>query len=121
MGVQIPPPLPGFWDSHGRAINGSARIESEMAEEVVTRRDHKGAWLQELTGELKGAWPRLRQYFADVMVETRKVTVPGKQEVYGTTVMVILTTFLFGIYFALCDRVFGYSVTKLLSYLRHHG
>ena len=55
------------------------------------------------------------------MVETRRVTVPGKQEVYGTTVMVILTTFLFGIYFAVCDRAFGYLVQSLLSYFRHHG
>jgi len=35
-------------------------------------------------------------------------------------VMVILTTFLFGIYFAICDRTFGYVVRNLLNYLRHH-
>jgi preprotein translocase SecE subunit len=92
-----------------------------MAEEAVSRRDHKDNWLQDLVKELQGAWPNLRQYFSEVMVETRKVTVPGKQEVYGTTVMVILTTFLFGIYFAVCDRFFGYAITSFLGYLRHRG
>src|SRR5579872_4869707 len=107
MGVQIPPPLPDLSCEGillGRAMNRSARIESVMAEEPSSRRDNKPNWLQELVAEVKDAWPRLRQYASDVMVETRKVTVPGKQEVYGTTVMVILTTFLFGIYFAVCDR-----------------
>ena len=92
-----------------------------MADEPSGRRGNKPGWMQEFIGEIKGAWPAFRRYSSDVMVETKKVTVPGKQEVYGTTVMVILTTFLFGIYFAICDRVFGYAVTSLLAYLRHRG
>ncbi len=103
----------------------SARIENVMAnviaDEPSGRRDHRPSWLQEFIGEIKGAWPTFRRYSSEVMVETKKVWVPGKQEVYGTTVMVILTTFLFGIYFAVCDRLFGYGVTSLLSYLRHRG
>jgi preprotein translocase SecE subunit len=71
--------------------------------------------------QARGYWGRLRQYSSEVRTETRRVTWPGMQEVYGTTVMVILTTFLFGIYFALCDRVFGYAITNLLAYLRHRG
>lgn len=93
-----------------------------MAEEPSSRRESsRPGWISELTEELKTAWPRLRQYTSEVMVETRKAWWPGKQEVYGTTVMVILTTFLFGIYFAVCDRLFGYAITSLLSYLRRHG
>ena len=92
-----------------------------MAEEPSGRRDNRDNWLKGFLEELKGAGPAMQRYFSDVMVETKKVTVPGKQEVYGTTVMVILTTFLFGIYFAVCDRAFGAAVTKFLSYLRHHG
>ena len=45
--------------------------------------------------------------FPRCKIETKRVTWPGKQEIYGTTVMVILTTFLFGIYFWVCDRLFG--------------
>ncbi len=44
-------------------------------------------------------WQQFRQYASEVKIETKRVTWPGKQEIYGTTVMVILTTFLFGIYF----------------------
>ena len=47
----------------------------------------------------KGAWQQFEQYASEVKTETKRVTWPGKQEIYGTTVMVILTTFLFGIYF----------------------
>jgi preprotein translocase SecE subunit len=92
-----------------------------MGDEASGRRSNKPGWLQEFVGEIKGVWPTFRRYSSEVMVETKKVTVPGKQEVYGTTVMVILTTFLFGIYFAVCDKVFGYAVTSLLAYLRHRG
>jgi preprotein translocase SecE subunit len=113
----------------GQAVKSLAGIENEMAEEVAVRkererekeREQKGSRSPEFLEEVKTAVPRLRQYFSDVMVETRKVTRPGKQEVYGTTVMVVLTTFLFGIYFAVCDRVFQYALTSMLSYFRHHS
>jgi len=68
----------------------------------------------------KNHWERLRDYVADVRVEMKRVTWPGKQEVYGTTMMVILTTFLFGFYFYLCDQVFGVMVSKIMKYLLGH-
>ena len=44
------------------------------------------------------------------------------QEVWGTTIMVIVTTFLFGIYFWICDQVFQYTIVKrLLGYFMHRG
>jgi preprotein translocase SecE subunit len=51
----------------------------------------------------------------------KRVTWPGKQEIYGTTVMVVLTTFLFGIYFWLCDQAFSRLMARLLVFLRHRG
>ena len=62
-----------------------------------------------------------RQYVSEVKIETKRVTWPGKQEIYGTTVMVILTTFLFGIYFYVCDTVFRYVVSNALKYFMHRG
>ena len=62
-------------------------------------------------------WKRFRDYVADIRVEMKRVTWPGKQEVYGTTVMVVLTTFLFGLYFYVCDQVFGVSISKIMKYL----
>jgi preprotein translocase subunit SecE len=61
---------------------------------------------------------RIGSYVKDVRAEMKRVTWPGRQEVYGTTVMVIITTFLFGFYFMLCDEVFSRLVTYVLnSYL----
>ena len=69
----------------------------------------------------KNPWERIRDYFAQVRVEMKRVTWPGKQEVYGTTVMVILTTFLFGIYFWVCDEAFSVTISRILKYLLHRG
>ena len=63
----------------------------------------------------KNAWKRLRDYSSEVRTEMRRVTWPGKQEVYGTTLMVILTTFLFGIYFWVSDHAISLAVTKILK------
>jgi preprotein translocase subunit SecE len=71
--------------------------------------------------QARGVWHRLRQYVSEVKIETKRVTWPGKQEIYGTTVMVILTTFLFGFYFYFCDSVFRYVVSHVLTYFMHRG
>ncbi|HZT69777.1 MAG TPA: preprotein translocase subunit SecE [Terriglobia bacterium] len=59
---------------------------------------------------------RLRNYVSDVRAEMKRVTWPGKQEVYGTTVMVIITTFLFGFYFMICDEVFSRLISFILKW-----
>jgi preprotein translocase subunit SecE len=69
----------------------------------------------------RGVWQQVRQYVSDVRIETRRVTWPGKQEIYGTTVMVVLTTFLFGIYFWFCDQAFQFVVSRALRYFMHRG
>ena len=55
-------------------------------------------------------------YIQDVRAEMKRVTWPGKQEVYGTTVMVIITTFLFGFYFMICDDVFRRLIEFILNW-----
>jgi len=69
----------------------------------------------------KSGWVRFRDYVSDVRTEMRRVTWPSRQEIYGTTVMVLITTFLFGFYFYICDRVFSLTVSKLLHYFLHRG
>ncbi len=64
----------------------------------------------------KSTWLRVREYFSDVRAEMKRVTWPGKQEIYGTTVMVIVTTFLFGFYFWICDQAFSNLVGRALRY-----
>ena len=72
-----------------------------MGNEVNDRKMTAAPWSMP-----RESWQQFRQYASEVKTETKRVTWPGMQEVYGTTVMVILTTFLFGIYFWICDQVF---------------
>ncbi len=77
--------------------------------------------MAEELGIQKNPLERLREYFSDVRVEMKRVSWPSKQEIYGTTVMVILTTFFFGIYFAVSDWGFRNVVGKILNYFLHRG
>ena len=68
-------------------------------------------------GALK-AWPqRAKSFYNDVRTEMRKVTVPNRKEVQGTTTVVIITVFLFGLYFWIVDTVIGKSLDHLLKSL----
>jgi len=64
------------------------------------------------------AWPqRIKSFYNDVRTEMRKVTVPNRKEVQGTTTVVIITVFLFGIYFWIIDTIIGKSLDHMLKYL----
>jgi len=66
------------------------------------------------------AWPqRVKSFYTDVRTEMRKVTTPSRKEVQGTTTVVIITVFLFGIYFAVIDKVLGTSLDRLIKFLTH--
>ena len=61
---------------------------------------------------------RAAVYVGEVRGEMRRVTWPGRQEVYGTTVVVIITVFVFGLYFFLVDAGFTLGVNGVLDTLR---
>ena len=68
-------------------------------------------------GTLK-AWPqRVKSFYNDVRTEMRKVTVPNRKEVQGTTSVVIITVFLFGAFFFVIDKILGTTLDHLLRYL----
>jgi preprotein translocase subunit SecE len=69
----------------------------------------------------KKPWESVRSYFEGVRIEMKKVTWPGKQEIYGTTIMVILTTFLFSAYFWVCDAVSSHLISWLLKVFLHRA
>ncbi|MGC9997920.1 MAG: preprotein translocase subunit SecE [Terriglobia bacterium] len=69
----------------------------------------------------KSTWVQIRDYFSDVRTEMKRVTWPNKQEIYGTTVMVLITTFLFGFYFWVCDQAFMASISRILRHFLHGG
>jgi preprotein translocase subunit SecE len=65
----------------------------------------------------KNGWTRLRTFLHEVVVETRKVTWPSRDEVMATTVVVIAASFIFGIFLYVCDLIFFRGVRFLIEFL----
>jgi preprotein translocase subunit SecE len=71
-------------------------------------------------GDRIKAWPeRTKAFYNDVRTEMKKVTAPSMKEVRATTTVVIITVFLFGLYFWAVDNTIGRGVTSLIQYLTH--
>ena len=64
-------------------------------------------------GRVKGWTQRVKTFYNDVRTEMRKVTTPSRKEVQATTAVVIVTVFLFGVYFFVIDNVIGRGVDLL--------
>ena len=66
------------------------------------------------------SWPdKIKGFYNDVRTEMKKVTAPSLKEVQATTAVVIITVFLFGLYFfpprtSVTDSV-GISTLPILS------
>ncbi len=56
------------------------------------------------------------RFVGDLKVEMKKVTWPGKNEVYGTTIVVLITVFVFGIYLFLVDSSLQVLINQLFSF-----
>ena len=63
-------------------------------------------------------WTRLKTFLSEVIAETKKVTWPTKQEVINTTTVVVIASFIFGIYLYLCDFLFLVLRNKLFEAFR---
>jgi preprotein translocase subunit SecE len=59
--------------------------------------------LKESPEQVVGWFGRARRFLADVRSELSRVTWPSRREVWATTVVVILTSMLFGIYLYVID------------------
>ena len=57
-------------------------------------------------GDQIKSWPeRIKTFYNDVRTEMRKVTAPSWKEVRATTTVVVITVFIFALYFAVIDFV----------------
>jgi preprotein translocase subunit SecE len=54
-----------------------------------------------------------------VRTEMKKVTTPSMKEVQATTTVVIITVFIFGVYFFVVDGVIGRTLDALFRYFSH--
>jgi preprotein translocase subunit SecE len=66
---------------------------------------------------LKTMPERLTTFLKEVRSEMRKVWWPGWPEVQSTTVVVIITVFIFAGYFWLVDNIIGRAIEALLHAL----
>jgi preprotein translocase subunit SecE len=62
-------------------------------------------------------WPeRTKSFYNDVRTEMRKVTAPSWKEVQATTAVVVITVFIFGVFFFVIDNVIQKGVNEMYSY-----
>ncbi len=50
-------------------------------------------------------YSKTKQFLIEVRAEMAKVTFPGREEVIGTTIVVIITSFIFAIYLWIADLI----------------
>jgi preprotein translocase subunit SecE len=68
-------------------------------------------------GDRLKSWPeRVKSFYNDVRTEMRKVTAPSLKEVRATTAVVVVTVFIFGVFFFITDNILQRAVTFLYSY-----
>jgi preprotein translocase subunit SecE len=70
--------------------------------------------------QLKTQPARLAEFLKDVRSEMRKVVWPSRPEVQSTTIVVLVTVFIFAAYFWLVDNIIGRAIEALLHSLTHH-
>ena len=70
--------------------------------------------------QLKNQPARLVEFLKDVRSEMRKVVWPSRPEVQSTTIVVLVTVFIFAAYFWLVDNIIGRAVEAVLHRLTTH-
>jgi preprotein translocase SecE subunit len=63
-----------------------------------------------LGGRLMSAPERFKNFLGDVRTEMKHVSKPSYKEVRGTTIVVIITVALFGLFFYVVDLAFSRAV-----------
>jgi preprotein translocase subunit SecE len=64
---------------------------------------------------IPGKFVELKTFMGEVRSELRRVTWPPKTEVYPTTIVVIVTTIIFGVLLYGVDVIFSRGLAALLS------
>ncbi len=64
---------------------------------------------------LTDRWKQFREFLTDVKKETGKVTWPGKDEVVGTTVVVLVYTVIVGVFLFAVDTLVTPVINKLFA------
>jgi preprotein translocase subunit SecE len=98
LGVRVPPGLPVL-----------IKRVTPMATETLVERS---SFLEKLRIR------QIQQFFVEVRTEMKKVSWPGRKEVYGTTIVVIAAVFFFGTFLSIVDLILRLGVDKIFKLFR---
>ena len=76
--------------------------------------------VENIGGKITSWTDKVKTFYNDVRMEMKKVTSPSLKEVQATTIVVIITVFIFALYFGIIDFVIQHGVTALFNYFRSH-
>jgi len=87
-------------------------VETKKMSKAIAAAPHDDGFLERVK-----LWPeQTKTFYNDVRNEMRKVTAPSLKEVQATTAVVIITVFLFGVYFWAVDDTIGRFVNWMFKY-----
>ena len=84
-----------------------------MAVSAATEHEPSGG------GKVKDLSVRLKSFYTDVRSEMKKVTVPSWKEVQGTTVVVLVTVAIFGVFFWVVDMILTKAMNAVIVHFSH--
>ena len=87
-----------------------------MSKAALMETNEEGTGVQRVTAGPE----RLLLFLKDTRAELRKVVTPTRSEVQATTIVVLVTVFMFAAYFELVDLVFGRGLDEILKHLVSH-
>jgi len=93
-----------------------AAIVNNEERPAPLKRQEPGA-IENLSGNVVGAWSNFSHFLSDVRAEMRKVVTPSRKEVQATTSVVLVAVFLFGLFFFVVDFVFDHALQQLFTKL----
>lgn len=65
--------------------------------------------------KIKEAPTRTVSFYNEVKAEMKKVTWPSSKEVYGTTTVVLIAVFFFGLYLFLVDSILQVIINRIFE------
>lgn len=60
-------------------------------------------------------WGKIQTFFREVKMEIKKVSFPSQKEVMGTTIMVIVSSFVLAVFLWIADYVFQYLIMLIFE------
>jgi preprotein translocase subunit SecE len=67
---------------------------------------------------MKDWYGKVRQFLSEVIVELKRTTWPSRKEVQGTTLVVIVTIFVFAVFLFGVDYVLSQGVNRIFAAFR---